>query len=66
MRVDIERSRCQGHGLCAMFGPELFSLDEAGFGLVSVDDPTLPSHLEDTARRAAANCPERAIVLSGE
>ncbi|HLF41737.1 MAG TPA: ferredoxin [Acidimicrobiia bacterium] len=66
MRVDVDRGRCQGHGLCAMFGPELFSFDDSGFGYVTVDEAALPSHLEDTARRAAANCPERAIVLAGD
>lgn len=64
MRVDIDRNRCQGHGLCAMFGAELFALDDDGFGSVKLDSATLPPHLEPIARRVAANCPERAIALA--
>ena len=61
MRVVVDRDRCQGHGLCALFGPEVFSLDESGFAAVS--EPTVPTGTEETVRRVAANCPERAILI---
>lgn len=64
MRVVVDRTRCQGHGLCALFGPELFSLDDAGYSVVN--ESVVPAGSEDLARRLAANCPERAILLADD
>jgi ferredoxin len=64
MRVVVDRTRCQGHGLCALFAPELFSLDDGGYSVVG--EMTVPAGFVDVARRVADNCPERAILLTEE
>lgn len=61
MRVTVDAQRCQGHALCVMFGPEIFSLDQ--YGHATVDGCHVPAGLEDAVRAAAARCPERAIEV---
>ncbi|MBO3748577.1 ferredoxin [Streptosporangiaceae bacterium NEAU-GS5] len=62
MNVRIDPERCQGHGRCYDLAPALFGEDEEGYGQVAGDGAVPPGRLDD-ARRAAANCPERAIAL---
>ena len=64
MKVQINADRCQGHGRCYDLAPELFGEDDEGYGTV-LGDGVVPADAEDLARRAAANCPERAIILEG-
>ena len=62
MRVRVDRERCTGHGRCYSLAPELFEPDDYGDSVV-VGDGSVPAGLEDKARLAEANCPERAIVV---
>ena len=55
---------CAGHGACAELLPELISLDEWGYPLVS--DTVVPAALERPARRAVAACPALALLLTGD
>jgi ferredoxin len=59
MRIEIDATACSGHGRCYDIAPELFDVDDEGRGVVRSSD--VPSHLRDTAARAAVNCPERAV-----
>ena len=61
-RVSVDTDRCEGHGRCAALAPDVFTLDDLGFGVVLHHDEDLPAHAAQ-ARRAAAGCPERAITL---
>ncbi len=61
MRVVIDRQRCQGHGLCFLFGSDLFGPDEEGHGRPLLDEVPLDRRAE--CDRVAQNCPERAIRL---
>ena len=61
MRLQIDASRCTGHGRCYTLAPALFDCDDEGFGHV-VDEEVTPEQEAD-ARRAAASCPERAVLL---
>ena len=63
MKVHIDPERCQGHGRCYDLAPSLFGDDEEGYGQV-LGDGVVPPGLQDAARRAAANCPERAIEVT--
>ncbi len=61
MRLEIDWTRCDGHGLCARLLPERIVLDEHGFPVVperQVDKQLLPH-----ARRAVAICPRLALRL---
>jgi ferredoxin len=62
MEVHVDRERCQGHNRCYALAPELFDVDELG-NAFERHDGLVPAGLEDTARRAAANCPEYAISI---
>ena len=65
MRVHIDLDRCTGHGRCYALAPALFEPDEEdGHGVV-IGDGEVPPDQEDAARRAVANCPERAIDIVG-
>ena len=60
MRVKVDGDKCQGHNRCYAVAPELFALDEYGYSHEK-EDGTVPKELEEKARLAVANCPERAI-----
>jgi ferredoxin len=62
MRVVVNPDMCQGHTLCHMAAPDVFGLsDEDGHAEALVD--VLPEHLIQSARKAVATCPEKAISL---
>ena len=62
MRLRIDPDLCTGHGRCYTLAPELFEPDDQGHGVVLAEGEVPPGQ-EDAARRAVANCPERAITL---
>lgn len=63
VRLQLDADRCTGHGRCYAVAPELFDADdEDGHGVLR-HEGDLPSEHEDLARRAAGNCPERAIAV---
>jgi ferredoxin len=62
MKVHVDQERCQGHGRCYMVAPELIEADDIGNGR-ELGDGRVPAELEDKARKAAANCPESAVII---
>jgi ferredoxin len=65
VRVVIDATRCEGHGICALFFGERIELDRWGFGLVEraeLDD----RRLVRKARRAVAACPRGAVRIVDE
>jgi ferredoxin len=62
MQLRIDTERCTGHGRCYSLAPDLFEPDDEGNGVVLGDGEVTPAQ-EDIARRAATNCPERAVIL---
>jgi ferredoxin len=61
MKIEIDWTRCDGHGLCARLLPERISLDEWGFPLLPA--PEVGPSLERHARRTVAACPQLALRL---
>lgn len=61
MQVHVDPERCQGHSRCYDLAPEVFDVDELG-NAFERNDGVVPPGLEDKARLAVANCPERAIT----
>ena len=59
MALIIDATRCQGHGRCALINPDLFEVDDDGFGLVL--DAAPEGDAKADADRAIGNCPEQAI-----
>jgi ferredoxin len=62
VKLRIDPERCQGHGRCYELAPGLFGEDDEGYGQV-VGEGVVPQGEEQKARRAVANCPERAIEI---
>ncbi len=62
MHVSVDADRCEGHARCWGICPEVFDLNAEGHAVVKLAD--VPEDVEERARDAARNCPERAIELS--
>jgi ferredoxin len=62
-KLEIDWTRCDGHGLCATLLPDDVELDEWGFPVLS-GDPVTPGELTN-ARRAVLACPALALRLNG-
>jgi ferredoxin len=65
MRIRVDGTKCQGHNRCWTISQELFSLDEFG-NAHETNGGVVPAELEEKARLAIANCPERAIFTVRE
>jgi ferredoxin len=63
MKVRLESATCDGFGTCAEHSPELFELDEWGYASVK-GDGEVALELETKVRRAVADCPVHAILIS--
>ncbi|MBF4766868.1 ferredoxin [Nocardioides agariphilus] len=61
MRLEIDWTRCDGHGLCARLLPERIGLDDAGFPVLG--DRTVDTDDLAHARRAVSACPRLALRL---
>ena len=62
-KLEIDWTRCDGHGLCAALLPDRIVMDDWGFPLVRGNGVT-PRDAKDV-RRAVAMCPALALRLSG-
>ena len=62
MRISIDPDRCTGHGRCYTLAAQLFDADDEGRGFVIAEE--VDEGLEAVARRAAENCPERAVLVT--
>ncbi len=62
VRITIDRTRCDGRGLCAELLPELIRLDDWGYPIIAPGE--VPEHLADHARRAVASGPVLALRLA--
>jgi ferredoxin len=61
LHITIDPVACDAYGFCAELLPEAIALDEWGYPIV--DGRPLPSELVALAKRAARDCPKRAIAL---
>jgi len=60
--VNIDPTLCRGHAICALFFSDGVELDQWGFGRV-VDGTVDSARLLKRARRAAAACPNGALIV---
>ncbi len=60
-RLRVNPIVCAGHGLCAELLPELITLDEWGYPILS--SKPVPKELRPLARRAVSDCPVLALML---
>ena len=59
MRIEADRDRCIGAGMCVMNAEEVFDQDDEG--LVVVLTPDVPPEHAAAAARAVASCPSGAL-----
>jgi len=60
--LQIDRIRCDGHGLCAELLPELIRLDDWGYPIIKPGN--VPPSVVEYARRAVDACPVLALRLA--
>ncbi len=65
MKVRVDSSKCQGHNRCIALAADLFDVDDYG-NAHELNDGVVPKELEEQARLAIDNCPERAITSDEE
>jgi ferredoxin len=62
LRLEVDRIRCDGYGMCAELLPELIELDDWGYPIIRPG--LVPAELEGLARRVVAVCPVLALRLA--
>ena len=61
MLVTVDYDRCEGHGLCTLAAPQVFSFDNRG-SLQVIERPD-PEHLA-AVEQSVGTCPALAIKLA--
>lgn len=65
MRIKLDRTLCDGFGICARHAPEYFSLDDWGYAVL-VGDGIIPEQDRAAVQRALLDCPVHAILEIAE
>ena len=63
MRLHLDSSKCEGHGLCYT-RTDLFDSDDDGYAVLVVTEPT--GEQVDLAQIAERSCPEQAITITDD
>ena len=63
-RIAVDRTRCDGRGVCAELFPEVITLDDWGYPIVAGGIVPLP--LLPQARLAVSSCPVLALRLTAK
>jgi ferredoxin len=61
MKIKLDRTVCDGFGICAKHAPEYFSLDDWDYASL-IGDGSVPEADRDAVMRALLDCPVHAIV----
>jgi ferredoxin len=62
IRVDIDLSRCEGHGRCMVSAPQVFDYNDVTSQAYVLAEGVLDSN-RAVILRAAQDCPEGAIIV---
>lgn len=62
VKLYVDPDKCQGHTLCSMIAPQIFTLDDID-GHSTAIDGEVPAELEGKADEAVRSCPEQAISI---
>jgi ferredoxin len=65
VRIRLDRTICDGFGLCAKHAPDYFSLDDWGYASME-GNGEVPEADRDDVLRALLDCPVHAITEWGE
>ncbi len=61
MRIKLDRTLCDGFGICAKHAPQYFSLDDWGYACLE-GNGEVPEQDRDAVMRALLDCPVHAII----
>ncbi len=64
MRIRLDRTLCDGFGVCAKHAPEYFSLDDWGYASLE-GNGAIPEQDRAVVMRALLDCPVHAIIEMG-
>ncbi len=64
MRIEVDLELCQGHAMCELEAPDVFSVPRKG--KVSVLDPTPPESARAAVEAAVRYCPTQALRLTDD
>ena len=62
VQVHVDTELCVGTGICEATAPDLFEIGDDGISHVLKDE--VPAELVAAARKAAEDCPTRALSLT--
>ncbi|WP_199254805.1 ferredoxin [Mycolicibacterium mengxianglii] len=62
MRVEVDLSRCTGHGICESIAAEVFEVRDDGS--LTIHDAVRPESDRDRMRAAVTQCPASALRLT--
>jgi ferredoxin len=65
MKIRLDRTICDGFGICAKHAPGYFSLDDWGYASL-IGDGTVAESDRDAVMRALLDCPVHAITETGQ
>ncbi|WP_031170665.1 ferredoxin [Streptomyces durhamensis] len=65
MRIEVDRERCVGAGMCALTAPEVFTQDDDGFSEVLAGRESAAGE-HPMVREAVRACPVSAVALLDE
>ena len=65
MKIRLDRTVCDGFGICAKHAPGYFSLDDWGYANL-IGDGTVPDEDRDAVMNALLDCPVHAITELGD
>lgn len=65
MKIRLDRTICDGFGICAKHAPGYFSLDDWGYASL-IGDGTVAESDRDAVMRALLDCPVHAITEIGQ
>jgi ferredoxin len=65
MKIRLDRTLCDGFGICAKHAPDYFSLDDWGYASLTGTGTVLDGD-EDAVTRALLDCPVHAIIAMSE
>jgi ferredoxin len=65
VRIRLDRTVCDGFGICAKHAPGYFSLDDWGYASM-IGDGTVAEEDRDAVMNALMDCPVHAITEIGE
>ncbi|MGV9636888.1 ferredoxin [Nocardia rhamnosiphila] len=65
MKIKLDRTLCDGFGICAKHAPDHFPLDDWGYASLAGGPAIAPAD-EDAVQRALLDCPVHAITVLPE